>query len=214
LNAALALRSLDPPAERSNSMLVKALDDKNEGTTVVWALASQTKGADPLLRRAFQSKNSEVRSAVAGALARRGAAAAWAVPELARAVADEDSSVRDSAIGALAAIGPAAALSGPAIARAAETDDHAYVRVTAAHALWRLGVSTDVALRALARTIEEGDDWRGELREQAASYLGNFGAAAVPVLEKALRDPEPSVRVAAREALRRIQGSGGSPGDR
>jgi HEAT repeat protein len=101
---------------------------------------------------------------------------------------------------ALAAIGPAARQAGPAIAEAAE--GYGNVRVSAGYASGRLGVHTEVALHALARALE-GDN--RELRERAARYLGNLGDAATPVLEKAPRDPEGSVRTEAAAALRRVR---------
>ncbi|MGH9361012.1 MAG: HEAT repeat domain-containing protein, partial [Thermoanaerobaculia bacterium] len=68
------------------------------------------------------------------------------------------------------------------------------------------------AAAAVARALEDSEAW---IRVQAAHLLGEMGAAAVhtaPLLERALRDPEPAVREAAGRALTRVRGREGEAG--
>ena len=62
-------------------------------------------------------------------------------------------------------------------------------------------------VRTLVRQL--GDD-SFEAREQASTELAAIGALARPLLEQALRDPDPEVVYRARDCLQRIKGEKGS----
>src|SRR5439155_15682197 len=62
-------------------------------------------------------------------------------------------------------------------------------------------------VRTLVRQL--GDD-SFEVREQASAELAAIGALARPLLEQALRDPDPEVVYRARDCLQRIKGEKGS----
>ncbi|MBN1565345.1 MAG: HEAT repeat domain-containing protein [Anaerolineae bacterium] len=94
----------------------------------------------------------------------------------------------------------------PALLRALDHED-AYVRITAAEALGKIG--NPVAIRRLFETYE---DDRADVRRRVMKALARIGvepranaaAKVVPGLEQGLCDPEPAVQWAAEAALRRL----------
>src|SRR5947209_5671167 len=92
---------------------------------------------------------------------------------------------------------------GPAVAhwQRALQDPDVRVRRQAADALSQLGGQAAAALKDRDRTV----------REQAAYTLAEIGppaAAAIPALREALKERDGSVRAAANQALKKIQGAG------
>lgn len=84
-----------------------------------------------------------------------------------------------------------------------------YVRERARRALAALG--SDALPAVLA--VLEGDSPR--LRREAATVLGEMGAAArgtLPLLRRLADDPDPHVRKAAEEAIRRVESAVAAPG--
>ncbi len=133
-------------------------------------------------------------------LAKMGAIASSAVPALVSALIDFDIAVRWSAANALMSIGPEAY---EAIAQLIDTlqDSSIGVRTAAAYALRRIGH------RSIAPLIKEISSSLRERRVNAMYALACIGAGArqaLPALVKALQDPDPVVRSAASDAIRRI----------
>jgi HEAT repeat protein len=94
----------------------------------------------------------------------------------------------------------------PGLLRALDSDD-AYVRITAAEALGKIGSAV-----AIERLFETFDDPRPDVRRRVIRALERIGtepkahaaAPVVPGLARALDDPEAMVRWAAEAALRRL----------
>ncbi len=126
-----------------------------------------------------------------------------AAPGLAKALGHRNPVVRACAATGLAGIGPKAKAAAPAVIRAL-ADKEEIVRAEAVFAFnWlRLGPGAEQAVPALAGIL---GDSRPGVRRSAVWALRRIGPAARPVLEKALKDKEESVRQAAREALERIK---------
>lgn len=97
----------------------------------------------------------------------------------------------------------------PGLLRALDSED-AYVRITAAEALGKIG--SPVAIQRLFTTF---DDARPDVRRRVVRALERIGtepkahaaAPVVPGLVRALDDPEASVRWAAESALQRLDSS-------
>jgi HEAT repeat protein/energy-coupling factor transporter ATP-binding protein EcfA2 len=81
-------------------------------------------------------------------------------------------------------------------------DEYAWVRWSAAEALWHLG-ATDEAIRALREALKDEDAW---VRVLAAEALGRLGATdeAIQALREALKDENALVRGDAALALGRL----------
>jgi HEAT repeat protein len=112
-----------------------------------------------------------------------GPSAKAAVPGLAEAVVDRDLNVRYYAAEALEAVGPEAKAAVPALIKALGT------------------------FPGGSPPLEGPQRYYADTRSVAAEALGAIGPGAreaVPALRKALKDPDPSVRSAAAEALKRI----------
>jgi HEAT repeat protein len=94
----------------------------------------------------------------------------------------------------------------PALLRALDSDD-AYVRITAAEALGKIGHAV-----AIERLIATFDDPRPDVRRRVIRALERIGtepsanaaAQVVPGLARGLDDPEPLIRWAAESALQRL----------
>ena len=158
------------------------------------------------------------------ALARLGSAAS--VPLFRERVNDKDAFIRRAAIEGL---GRAAdAESADALERVAGTDESPMVRLAAIFALQKLGrnfAARIVDLMSSEKVIAQAQDYLVELgpsmaptlvprlqepdanvREAVADVLGAIGdASAVPALEAATKDRDPSVASAAKRALARLQ---------
>jgi HEAT repeat protein len=79
------------------------------------------------------------------------------------------------------------------------------LRPYAAWALWRLDGQSREAAHALVQALAESDP---KSRQRALLLLGEMGREArlaIPAVRVALRDPEDSVRAAAREALQKME---------
>jgi HEAT repeat protein len=94
----------------------------------------------------------------------------------------------------------------PALLRALDSDD-AYVRITAAEALGKIGHAV-----AVDRLFETFDDARPDVRRRVIRALERIGtepkahaaALVVPGLARGLDDPESLIRWAAESALQRL----------
>jgi HEAT repeat protein len=94
----------------------------------------------------------------------------------------------------------------PGLLKALDSED-AYVRITAAEALGKIGNPV-----AIERLFETFDDPRADVRRRVIGALERIGtepkanaaAQVVPGLERGLHDPDRIVRWAAEMALRRL----------
>lgn len=98
--------------------------------------------------------------------------------------------------------GPAARSTSPALATLLKDGD-GDVRVASAEALLKIApdAHTDAAFAVLVEALKHPDLL---VRRRAAEALGGVGARSKPALNAVLQDPEPEVRQAAQDALRRI----------
>ena len=180
----------------------------------------------------------EARRAAARALGKLGDQASSALPTLHDAVSDADAEVRRLSIYALGQLGTTAESSLPALTEALD-DREIKVRLAAALAIQNIDPGSQVHIPVLVDALRRGQGgiilevgkmgpsapWavpplvtllshrRGLIREVAASTLGQIGhgaAKAEPALKRAVQDANEGVRLAAQEALRKIQAANGS----
>jgi len=166
------------------------------------------------LAKALQSRNPEQRSNAIQALGELGAEAKEAVPALLTAFRKGSPEDREAIARALWAIGPAAEAAIPTLIEALDDAD---VRDAAIEALWNIKDMPEDDVAALVALVRPGDKkavdrgeaaWRLAARGHAMYLLGWMGSKAhdaIPVLAEAISDPDPAVRLAAAEALWRIE---------
>jgi hypothetical protein len=197
---ALALDGPDPAARRQAVLGLGALGERAGEAVPALAKVLREDG-DPATR-----------GEAARALANMAPASRAAVPALAQALGDDEPRVRMHAALALAGLRGEARPAVPALARALDdeanrTDLGAFsltIQEAAALALGRAG--GDEAAPALARALRP--DRPEGLRRAAARALGEAGAAArpaVPQLRALLTDSNFELRLAAAEALWKVE---------
>ena len=219
--------------DKQISTLIRALDSKNQRGSAQEELGEIGPPAVPALIRALNDTSVNVRGGAARALGQIGTAAKVAVPDLIRALRDVNTNARKSAAIALGHIGRAAEEAVPALIQALTDKDHP-VRRYAAWALGRIGLAAKAAVPDLSQALKDENtkvrqtavtalgqigpaavpaltqalkDTDVSLYRGAILALGKIGPAAkaaVPVLRKATKDEDRSVRLWAWEALRRI----------
>jgi HEAT repeat protein len=197
--AARALARLGPGAAAAEPDLVRALQDKVNGTywEAAGALGRVGKRAVPDLTHALQDGDTLVRWAAAYGLGEAGPDATGAVPALIQMLKRGSANERQAAAQSLAKIGA------PAVAPLIDVLAHERdaVREAAADALLRYYRQTGPALPA---SESPQVDETAVARRQAIEKLGASGMAdetAIKVLTSAIRDPAPNVRAAALRAL-------------
>ena len=183
--------------KRPVKSLIEALGDKD---SIVRQVAAEALGeiGDPMaiepLVKALKSEDGNVYAAVA--LAEIGEPA---LDALIKALEDRDENVRRVAAFGLGRTGDKRAIE-PLIQ--ALKDESSGVQFCAAEALARMGDATGIEL--LTQYLRGANDHI--VRFRAAYTLGQIGdERAVKPLKLHLRDPDPNVRVAAKEALEMIQ---------
>jgi predicted Zn finger-like uncharacterized protein len=184
---AAAAALAEPPADPEAPAVKGAAGNK-----AVTALRDRLKHADP--RERFQAAFG------IGEIARD---LTRAVPDLMALLRDPDRSVRGAAADNLATFGPQARLAYPALAEATRADPDETVRLKARDAARKIGAPTEADVGLLLEALTDRKSAK-QLRAAAAQAIGQVGGearAAVRQLEEALKDPEPSVRVSAAEAL-------------
>jgi HEAT repeat protein len=164
--------------------------------------------AVPTLVRALEDKRWWVRAYSAWALGGIGPAAKDAVPALVLSLKN-DSDGREFYAKALGQIGPAASAAVPELILALEDSD-VRVRKQSARALGKIGPTTKEVIPALIAALSRGgyDDIYGSLAADAAWALGEIGPAAedaIPELTRHLKDFWEPNKLAARNALAKIQ---------
>ena len=200
--AARALGKLGPGATAAEPDLVRALQDKVNGT--YWeaggALGRIGKQAVPDLTHALQDGDTLVRCAAAYGLGEAGPVAAPAVPALIQMLKRGSANEQQIAAQSLAKIGA------PAVAPLIDvlTHEGGAVGEAAASALLRHYGRPGLGRPA---SVNLPTDETASARQQAIETLGSSGRAdetVIKVLASATKDPSPNVRVAALKALAQV----------
>jgi HEAT repeat protein len=220
-------RLIDQLRDKDPSVRGQAVRELNK-------LGPESKGAVPVLIRAFTQPDAEIRQTAANLLGKIGKAA---VPELIRALKSPEQVVRRQAVIALAKIGPDAGEALPAVAaaladrdkeirtfavaavvkldpegktsfdllRKSACDPEKEVRLAVVLALEEMTAREPRALAVLEGLLQ-GDADKG-IRIATAATLGRLGPTArpaIPALAKALRDADPEVRLGVAHVLVQI----------
>jgi HEAT repeat protein len=200
----------------------KRLSDKDARIRLQAALAlaqygPAAKAAVSGLCKVLQADSSEVRYAAATALGAIGPEAKAGLNALIHALDDKDWFVAVAAAQALEKLGPAAKAAVPALTRVLQprdaVKDYRPIRCAAvALALVKIDPQAKVVKPALALVVDKLlDDDRQDndgSRVVGAQTLGQFGPAAKPAvgaLVRRLKDKDATVRIAAADALMKIQ---------
>ena len=157
-----------------------------------------------LVAEALEDKDPDVRARAAGALVDAGEAAVVVLAKLEVALEDPHRDVKLHAARALGGLGERAQAAAPALCALLDGNDEDLAR-TAAEAVGRLGEAGGPCTESLARLL--GPDFEEPLQLAAAAALRRVGPnarAAIPALEKALRDGTAKVRAGALNALARV----------
>lgn len=133
----------------------------------------------------------------AAAQEKQQAAAAARVDELVATVQGSRSRERWEAIQALGSMGPRAAKAVPALVKIAGDDDKS-TRNVAVVALAEIAPDDFAVIRTVVDALKDADT---VVRANAVSFSSRLGPAAVPVLLRAMTDPDPRMRAGAAQAL-------------
>jgi len=120
-----------------------------------------------------------------------------AVSALTASLRDVEPRVRQAAVFALTEMAPASRSAIPVLEQTVRDPD-AYIRIDAAHALYKLG---QPSVPSLVRLLRDGDPRIRELAARTLLEMGDRAAEAIPALIQRLGDIEPRVRQAAVLAL-------------
>lgn len=186
--AANALGQMGAKARPAIPALTSALKDADSGVRREAADTLQTVSPAPEavapLRELLSDKDEEVRLAAAAALARNGVADA--VPALVSALQQDSKEGEDFLKGAADSAGRVSTPRPTAAERAATQ-------------------SFSATLGVLARAVERKSAEKRVKAARALGYLGPAAKSGVPALKQALQDRDEGVRVAAKEALAKIE---------
>ena len=122
------------------------------------------------------------------------------VPALSQILDDPVPEVRSAALRALSSIGQESEPAVPFVI-AVIADEDANVRRAAATALGNIRESSERTLESLIETFTDTDS---DVRLAASRSITKLGAPAVPVLIRAMKNPEPAVRVLAATTLENL----------
>jgi HEAT repeat protein len=169
---------------------------------VLDALATLGEKAVPRLIAAL--KVEQIRPKAAAIIARIGPPAKAAVPALVDALSDPNPETRSELLFALAAIGPDAEAAVPAATRALEDPDM-NVRYGACFALGKIGKAAIPAKAALHKNLGGDDEFLSMASAWALACIhpecSETAPKSVPILIKALEEPDPLTRIHAAESL-------------
>ena len=147
----------------------------------------------------------EARPRAAAILARFGPTAKAAVPALIQAVQSGDPLARHEALLALGAIGPASKAAVPAAVKALQDLDP-NVRYSACYALGKIGPPAMAAKAPLQQVLADSDPFLSLVAAWALARIDpdctDTAPKSVPLLIRALDDPEPMIRLEAATSLR------------
>ncbi|MCX7664443.1 MAG: HEAT repeat domain-containing protein [Gemmataceae bacterium] len=186
-------------------VLSGALNSPDEDIRALSVIGISELGVEPIrvipyLIDSLNDSSVHVRRRAARALGDMGPTAANALPHLLVALEDDQMSVGLEALAAIGRIGPDAAPAVPKILPLLAHEDMR-VRTVAQNSLRRIG---SVAVPDLVKALSEPN---AILREKAAAVLGMIRASRDEVVTALLEtsfDPDPDVRLAARQALDRL----------
>jgi HEAT repeat protein len=202
--AARALLTLNPDPAILRPEMKKVFDTAKPEVVHAVLDALATLGSDAVPRLTEALKVPEARLRAAGVLRRLGPDAKDAVPGLVDALADENAEVRSEVLFALGAIGTDAADAVPAIVKALD-DEEMKVVYTAAYALGQIGPKAMEAKPALVEKLEVEDEFLTMAVAWALARIHpeckETAPKAVPVLIKALAEPDAMTRIHACESL-------------
>jgi HEAT repeat protein len=221
--AAEALAEMGPLAGDALPAVMKCLGDEFAEVRVscAWALfrlGGDREMAASTLRSALSDKKDRVRARAAGALVEMGEHDP-AIDGTLLALARESGACRVDAAKSLARLGrsfPAGVSALQAMLRDPwkVPDDESAFDVFAFIAAAEGLIENEVKTEELREEIVDALETQPVLREWAAAMLGrlgDFSRAAVPALTAALRDPDEDVRIAAADALGKIEGRDAAP---
>lgn len=201
------LRSLGAPAVVGAAAVDGALKGASDYARYRLAALLHGLGHDAMvgkLAEALACPEEEVRAAAGDVLKSLAVNDPSAVTALASGLRQKDADARQTAARLLKEIGPAARPATAALCEALRDPDPV-IRGRAGQALCRIGAP---AVPSLVAALGEQDV---EVRRATASILGRIGPAAreaLPALRRALQDPDAEVRLMAKEAQRKIEGTG------
>ncbi len=202
--AARALVDLDPDPEIAHSVIKKVMEGASPEVlgAAMDAMASLGKKVLPRLIEALG--NEEVRARAADVIRRIGPEAKAAVPALIEALEDRSAETRNEVLFALAAVGPDARQAVPAVTKALKDPDM-NVRYAACFALGKIGADAVAAKPELQKNLSGPDQFLSMASAWALAQIcpdcQQTAPMSVPVLIKALGEPDPITRLHAAECL-------------
>jgi HEAT repeat protein len=202
--AARALVELNADPEITRPIMKRAMEGAPPAT-IEAALDALAALGEQVVPRAIEALVvPEVRAKAAAMIARIGPPAKAAVPALIKALGDDDPATRSEVLMALGAIGPDAQAAVPAVIKALH-DPEVSVRYAACYALGKIGPAALPAEGDLQNELSAEDPF---LRVASAWALARIhpecavtAAKSVPVLVKALGEPNVTTRLEAAESL-------------
>jgi HEAT repeat protein len=202
--AARALIELDPDPQIARPVIKKVMDGASPEVLNAAMDAMAGLGEKVLPRMIEALEAPEVRARAAAIIARIGAKAKRAVPALVDALADPDPQTRNEILFALAAIGPDAKAAVPAVTKAL-SDADMNVRYAACYALGSIGPAAKSAKAALQRNLASPDEFLSVSSAWALARIDpgctETAPKSVPLLVKALGEPDAMTRLHAAESL-------------
>lgn len=193
--------------------IAAGLSDKAKRETAVQTLArmgNQAKGAVAALAAALRDPSPEFRREALFALGKIGPDSAKALPQIQAELADVTPEVEYAAVFALGKIGPAAKSAAAALRKNLSSDDE-FLKMASIWALLQVeGKDPQLVKMAVPVFIKLLNDDREVRRMEAARSLGEIGpaaAAALPKLKELAESDNPAVRVVAKSAIAKIEGS-------
>jgi HEAT repeat protein len=210
VRALRGLLDLVPPAELFAAALdcsrnAEDFDDRSAAVDLLHRLIDDDREMVPLMLAALERSGAADVSNVARALAAFKPPVLEAVPALAGLLSSSNAGNRAAGARALGRIGPAAQDAVPALSRTLASDADPEVREVAAAAIGDVGRGARGAVPDLMAAAA-GDKYP-KVKQAAMRSLGEMGGdakTAIPMLQEALRDADGFTRLAARNALFRI----------
>ena len=199
-DCARALGGLGTTAASAVQPLIAALgrselEVREASVRALGRLGELAKAAVPALMKLLPESKPPLQPAVAVALGAMGANAREALPQLEKGLASEDAGTRAASMTAFARIESDNGRK-VAVLKKALDDPAQPVRVTAITELGRLGQAAEPAAEKLYELTEKGTE-----SEQALEVLSGMRIRSVPLLVRALGNPDPYVRQYAVERL-------------
>ncbi|MBI1830316.1 MAG: HEAT repeat domain-containing protein [Planctomycetes bacterium] len=205
--AAHTLAGLGPQAKFAAPALREALEDKHALVRVkvaeaLWKIdQTPTTTLMPVLLKALDKGNAEVRAAVPPVIALFGPKAKPALPALVETLQDRVFDVKVSVVMALGDLGPVAKDTARDLLNLAKDPDIALMEPFVGAALANFG---DGAIPPLSDALASKIPERRRLAASALGTMGPNAASAAPALAKALEHEDPAFRTLAARALGKI----------